>query len=459
MSSKKQLTGPVFTMLFSLVVLLLIPFIRYLKGNMFSPTIETYVHLNALHTTSLSFYDFVLKKIIALSSLQIAVILLPLLFGFGSLLFAFLLLKPLLKKKGELCATILVLVLTPSFIALHTGFTLYAPLLFFTLVSFYLFRQHSFFYLLFLSLLFFLDPFYATLFFGLSLIAELSKKRYINSLFIVLTYALLIASFTLQAYLPFTFSFLFHFSPSINGLFSFLGGKYGYSLFLVLLGLGGFFLKSSRTKSAPYKMLQALFLLFSIFYEPARLLGFLLLSYYAVQAFIALISYQWHTQSLQKLTALLLLCILLFSTTTFIKEEIKNPPTNEQIASLYYLQRIVTQNFNQTTPHIITLPAHAPFVTFFSGLPAYTHNTNEIFSSQNFPFIASIFIQQKIAFVYVDQSMLQGGVWQRPDEGLLFVMKYSDRFRKIYDANGNTLYYFLDWNATVSQESALINHP
>ena len=178
-----------------------------------------------------------------------------------------------------------------------------------------------------------------------------------------------------------------------------------------------------------------------------------------MQGFVILVSREWHTNSLQQLTALLFVCILIFSSTSYVKEEIKQAPTAEHIEALSYLRATIAEHSSHSTTKILSKQEHTPFVEFFSGLQAEQSLTNELLDSQSFSHVSLIFNQEDIAFVLVDPSMTHGDTWQRPDEGLLFVMKYNNRFKKIYDESGYSIYYYLDWDSTSSQVNASINHP
>ncbi len=452
MQTKKLTPGiTIFSVVLSLLLVALAPFLRNIHGNPFSSNMETYVHLTALNSNSLSFYDIVLKKLVALSSPQIIVVVLPLFFALGSLVFFLLLLKPRLKRRRELCATMLVLALTPAFIGMHMGLTLYAALLFFTLVAVYLFTEKYYLYLFFLFIIFLLDPLYATFLFAGIFFLEFFKKDNKHAILVLISYVILLFA---SSFLPFIVSFSFSFSFDINSIFSFLGGRCGYSLFLVLLGMGGFLAIHSKAKLTGVKSLQAAVLILSLFYEPLRLGGLLLLSYYSVQGFILLISRDWHVKTLQQLTALLFICILLFATSSYIKEEVHQAPTQEHIRALSYLRATIADHSSHATTHILSNPANTPFVEFFSGLETQDHFATELLASQSFSYVSLLFSQQDIAFVFVDPVMTQGAIWQRPEEGLLFVMNHNSKFKKIYDNVGYSIYYFLDWNSTVSQESS-----
>jgi hypothetical protein len=449
MSTQKLNNGPVFfSTLFSLFMILLVPLLHYLRGNPFSSNIETYLHLTQLSHPEYLF-DMFIKQLVTFTSTQFVVVALPLFFAVGSLLLFILLVKPHISQTSHLCALIIVLGLTPAFIAAHIGITIYSSLLFFTLVVAYLFSKKNHLYLLFLLILFILHPVYSLFAFAYIFFLEFFKKENKHALLVFIMFiALLFFSSFFSFHQPFTFPFVF----DINALFSFLGGLYGYSLFLVLLGIGGFFLYHASAKQPRQKLFHAGILILSLFFEPARLVGILLLTFYSLQGFISLISDNWHNKTLQQLTAVLFLCILLFSTMSYLNEEINRAPTIEHVQALTYLRATITQHPDHETAKILSDPSQAAFVSFFSGLDVYVDSNKELLSSQQAAFISSTLHDERIAFIFIDPYMLQGGVWQRPDEGLLFVMNYDARFKNIFDQAGYRLYYFTDWKTTSSQE-------
>ncbi|MCF7798656.1 hypothetical protein K9M74_02025 [Candidatus Woesearchaeota archaeon] len=435
------------SMVVSFFITVLIPLLRNAKGNPFSSNLETYTHLIAGQSIPLNFYDAIINFFLQSFSPQLVVILIPLLLALGSLILFTVLIFHSVESMPELIASLLVFVLTPAFLAMHVGLTLYSALLFFSLLAIYLYLLRNYFYLLFLGVLFLLNPFYATLLFAGIFFLEFFKKQNKNALLLIVTYVVILLA---SGFLPFHIVFHAPLQFNLDSFFSFLGGRYGYSLFLILLGIGGFLAMHVKVKLRGQRALQALLLIFSIVYEPLRILGIALLSYYAVQGFVLLFSKKWHTHSLQQLTALLFVCILLFSTTSYIQEEIRQAPTQQHVQALTYLRASITDNPLYKNALILAPLEKADFIEFFTGLSAYRDDTSPLFDSQSFSYVSLLLNRHDVAFIFIDPAMLQGAVWQQPEEGLLFVMKYNEQFKKIYDVAGYEIYYFLGWDSPIS---------
>ncbi len=406
--------------LFAAALLLLsIPIARVSQNN---PAIFGSTHYDHINEKTI-LLDFLLGFIpqIALS------VSFPLILAIFSLIFFAKLLSRHVKDEHQLYYALIILVLTPTFIGLHSGLHNYQFILFFGLLFALLYDIGSRWYYVPLALLYVVDPLVALfLTLGLIVITNLKDKKQeslILSFFLV--GMILVSHFLLAS--TFSFSTL---SFSFNQLFSFFNASFGYSLFLLVLGFGGIFFEKKRA-------LPLIVFSLSLFYEPLRVLALPLLAYYAAISFHKLEKREWTINFIGNLTLVLFICILLFGSSTFIKESIQEQPHAAHVDALLFLED------NGAQAKVLSSSKLSSFITFMTGQQVMS--SPNYFYSQNYNFIVDQFKKNNIGYILIDKSMKQGTIWQHDEEGLLFLLKYNDNFRKIYENKEVEIYYFPPW--------------
>lgn len=442
----------------AIILLLFIPFFRTVQGNPTFPNSETYVHFNALTTHSqANLFDMLLGQLTSVFTEQVLAIVLPLLFGLLSLLLIVAILRILKLGIYEYFYTLIILALTPAFIATFVGISIYSVLFFLALLVIWLFLKKNNFYLLGLAALYLFDPFLGLVAGLVLVLLELKNKARRNSLFVLLT-LLAIQIISLIFSLPTTYFASSSFAFSVEQLFTFFGARYGYSLFILILGLFGFYKYMSK-RLDPAVFLYIALIILSLFYAPIRLLCIVFLAFYSAKAFDYLVLRKWKVVFLGQLILVLFVCILLFSTMTYLKEDLQKQPIHQEVKALQDLSNFYTVYKVPKTAKILSSPEYSSFIQYYAGSPALQKQTGriihsnlslheELFQSRDYDFVQQIFQEEHVAFIFIDGTMLSGKVWQRPDEGLLFIMENNDNFLKVYSQNNILIYYNTLWNQT-----------
>ncbi len=408
------------TILFFILAILFIsaiPLLRYVGGNNYVPGEETYSVLEDAQEPQ-TLYDFLIHGLILILTPFLLTIIFPLVLAMGSLMLIVALLRQMVSSSYEYYYALAVIILTPLFLIVHIGLHLHAIVFFFSLLTAYLYLQRNSFYLLTLGTLFAFDAFIgilgALILFGVEWIHGEKRKAFVILLAIVLI-----------NFLTWFFAISNPFLPlhliSLNSLFMFFGGEYGYSFFLLILGITGMFMAVEFTTTTT-RIIQVLILGLSIVYEPLRLLGLVLLAAYAGIALHQFMTRKWSNEFLFQLTIILLFCILIFSTSTFMKETYNDSPTIEEIQGL---EHIAFHGGDTIFLH----PNTASFAKYFTGLNVYEDDT--LAQSKSYKFVKEKFIENNISYVFVDKALYSE--WYRSEEGLLFVMQHNDDFILEYD--------------------------
>lgn len=445
----------------ALLLLVLVPLFRTAAGQPTFPQSQAYDHLLTVDTfdgdtTSLSFFELLLVTLLAFFSPALLSIALPLLFALLSFLLFVGILSKLKLNSYEYYYTLIILSLTPTFIAIHIGLNMYAFLLLIVLLTTWLYLKNNYLYLLGLALLYLVDPFIGLAAGLIFLLKEFGKKPAQRTLYVLFT---LIVAQVLLSVLPLNLGFFIQdlFVFNLNSLFTFFGARYGYSLFLLTLGLYGFYYKISTRPLSLTRAFFILVLLFSLFYQPLRIISVLLLSLYAALAFDSLVLRRWKVIFVGQLILIIFFCILVFATTTYLKEDLQQEPRAEHVRALEFIQKYRVQRFIPTDVALLSDPGKSSYLSYYSGLhvlDGLSHLTRneslayKLLLSRDYQFVKETLQEERVAFILIDNKMLTGSVWFRPDEGLLFVMENNKNFVRVYSEDGVLIYHFTAWNET-----------
>lgn len=418
----KRVNNTYFAIILLAAVLLLmsIPIARVTNN---SPAISGSSHYDTLNHAPL-LLDYLLQHVPHII-LSISV---PLILAIGSLIFFTMIIRKYVQETNQIYYALVILILTPTFINIHLGLHIYQFILFFGLLFAYLYLIKSKWFYVPLALMYLVDPLLGlAITFGLIITSFIDSKKEESIILGVFLLAMVFLSTTL-----FGISFsLSQIGLKWGTLFSFFNADYGYSLFLLVLGLGGLFFVSKRN-------IPLIIVTLSLFYEPLRILGVALLSYYAAISFHRLETREWTISFIKTLTLVLFVCILLFSSSTYIKERIQESPHENHVDALLFLNEV------QGGSKVLSSKELSSFITFMTGQEVIS--SPNYFYSQNYNFISEEFKKNDIGYILIDSNMKgDDGIWTHDEQGLLFLLKYNDNFRKVYENDEVEIYYYQEW--------------
>jgi hypothetical protein len=374
----------------------------------------------------------------------------PLLIGLLTFIIFYFLLDEFNIKEKEL--SLLLLIISPTFIYLFNNLNNYFFAVFLSLSGFYLINKKSKVYATLGIFSFFIMPLFNFTISLLSIILLVlytifSKKKHKQPYLIALSLTTLIfiiyfAYLTLHSGYQFNYNFSLYeqnFNSKLMQIFSDLGSTFGLSIFAFIL----FFFGLIKVWKIKYKNLfiffSVLFLTIMIFIKPTSL--FLLnffVAIFAAKGFYYLYNKVWSNETLKYLTILTLVCGLVFSTASFIKQSIDSQPTDSIMNGLEYLSY---QRFGT----VLTHPERGKFVNYvgmanvmdtsYSFAPDVNErwqDMQEIFHTRDMEKVLEMIKKYNIRYVWVD-DYFKDKVWSYDEDGLLFILKYSPYFKLIYD--------------------------
>jgi len=334
------------------------------------------------------------------------------------------------------------LIISPAFIYTFTILNHYSLVIFLLLVGFWLFlREGPIRYLsfLFFGAITFFDLFSSLLLLGLLLIYLVQTKNKKGIKFLIggivglaFVNILLGKSFLLGPYIGENF---------LMDLFSDLGGLFGFSLFLGVLGLVGLVVTWKKEKMYLLYFLFIFLVIVSAVRSSVLIYLNFLIVLFAAKGFNYLMEREWRLEVIKQISLFLLLLGVVFSSLSYVDGLIEIGPSVEMKDSLMLLRG--------SNRLVLSHPSDSYLIDYFSEASAFVRYSdgdylekmkivkdifNSTYISQTFPLLE----ENKIDYI-----LLSPKVKEELDEGagLLFVLQ-NERFKKIYDHENIEIWKF-----------------
>ncbi len=390
--------------------------------------------------------------------------LIPFLLGLFSVLIFYLILKEFKMSIEERLFVLLILIVSPAFIYLSVISNTHSIPVFLTLLGIYLLFKKNIF-LTIISLL----AFAAAIPFGmfnallvitiiLAYLVEEKQKEKIPSkskkpsfsfkskkaaVFLFILFIISALCF------PLYFQQKTRILPAENMLQSSVsdfGALVGISVFNILLAIMGFVLMWRKKKEHSFIFLLLLIIIISSFYAKNVIVyTAFVFSVFAGYAFVKIRDMDWEIKIIKNLTILLITCGLIFSTVSYLNRISNMQPDKEVINSLEWLKHYSQQDeivFSHYSKGFwINSVAERPVVTdkmleYYSDAEERFNDSLEIFYSRNLKNTKSFLTKYNISYIWIDNEMKQGLVWEKKQQGLLFLFRNNETFKNIYNNQG-----------------------
>jgi hypothetical protein len=276
---------------------------------------------------------------------------------------------------------------------------------------------------------------------------EIKKFVFINA--VVLSFS---AYYYITFFIRYGFDLISENQPYVQALLSDLGSFTGFSIFAIILSLIGLGI-SWRKKYGylPAYLTIIILILASIFNSKYHLFLNYFISFFAGIGYMGLIGRKWALKSIKNLTILVIICGLLFSTISHITRISNIQPDTNVKKSLVWLK-------NNSNPKDIVLSHHTRgfWIEYYSQRPTYADNlvryapdlndrlnkSNMIFYSRNLIYTDELLKASNIRYIYVDDEMKDGLVWEKENQGLLFLFRNNETFKNVYTHSGIEIWQY-----------------
>lgn len=431
---------------------------------------DRFVYSNPPRTFNL--YPFMLAKLSRFFSLDFASKLIPFLFGLFSLIFFYLILTDLKLDLEYKLATSLILISTPAFIYTFTVSGAMAAAVFLDLCGFYLFLRKSPLYFIlavpvFIAAMFFgfLNAVITIILLAAFILVRPKKQDYIKPLALLIALTALLTMLYLPVYLKYGLPQKPEFIQisAIKTLVSDFGSN-GFSLFALLLAFAGIVITWKNKYKFVFGYLVILALLLLLYFSDVSIYLSFIISILAGSAFMALFRMKWEVEQIKTLTIFILILGLFFSSLSYIDRLSSFQPDKDTINSLKWLNRVSKPEEVVFSHHSngfwIQAIAERPVVMdkHFSYVDAdqLYADSRSIFTGRNLNATKSLLDKYDITYIFISKNMKSGLVWTKEDQGLLFLFRDKETFKRIYSRNGTEIWRYLQTNTAV-QDTSLDN--
>ncbi len=447
--------------LFAIIILLLPVFLRELSGNESLIGQMSYFHLGLAQNTALApehqyplnngfinGFHYFLWFFISFLGVSFASKFVPFFLGVLALWLVRVLSNERFLHGIERIVFFIILIISPVFISSFSTLNPYSLVFVLALASFLLFIRNNFFFLFFSLLIVFVD-YRAFFVFSLLLFAYgfLHKMSFVALINLLLGSLLVLFLKLWFGFLAFNPDFV---NPSISGFFSVLGANFGYSVFIIILSIIGLgVVWSKNLRSVFVSLVFFLVFLSSWFWVFARVLFLPVVSVLAAKALTSFIKRNWVVDKIKSFTLFIVFLSFLFVLLFSVSDLVSSPPSPEQIVAFKFLQ---------TSPRssvVLSSPENSVFIERIGRRSAFVDFTdlgsdseklvvlNELWYGFDYSRLSSLLHRFNISLILVDKNMVNGGVWDFDEEGLLFFLKNDDRFVPVFSSDYCTIYRFV----------------
>ncbi len=232
----------------------------------------------------------------------------------------------------------------------------------------------------------------------------------------------------------------------ISELFSDFGGLWGISVFTAIFFIAG--LLAAKKRRYIYPVL--IFLIISFFIEPRTVMyANVLVCGLAGIGLNVIIEKKWQLKNLKYTMNFLLITGILFSAVSHLQIIRSLPPEPEFVEAASWL------NTNADNGTVLSSPSNSFFIEYFSqkrvlmdplsyhskSFEKFSNITNETFYSRSLEKTEKLLNMHNIAYIMIDPAMMEGGVWGRPNQGLLFLLTNEQVFPTVYNRGGVKIIY------------------
>jgi hypothetical protein len=440
-----------------LLLVLTLPFIvRFVNREPLLFTGEPYYHLRLAETVkergfinadpllytqrelSLNLYHLMLAAVFLFFGSTFGSMLVPFAAGLGSLFLFYKISVELRIRAAHRCLASIILLISPPFIAAFTISTPHSVAVFLNLLGFYmLLKKDALTRRLSLAVLA-LIPFVTLWGAWVSIVTVVMlsvRNRKLHTLPLTAVVVSVIVRLLTGVFLHDSIT-----AATLSLYVSDLGGLYGLGAFnLLLAAIGLTFTWKRKRQLFPFYLGAAALIVLSLF--NTRLIVYILpfAALLGAYGYLGLQRMRWELPIIKFLSLLVLLCGLLFSSISFMNVLVASGPHAELYQGLEWLSR-------QDTDVVLTRGSAGYWVQAVAGKtvllddmelpPQVANDSCSLFQSRNLVHTRELLSTYNISHILIDSEMRQGLVWKEPEEGLLFLFRNNETFKRIYHISG-----------------------
>lgn len=263
----------------------------------------------------------------------------------------------------------------------------------------------------------------------------LTAKNYNNyKIIIIISVASFIAALLLNNYLGYSVTRI---PLEKTRMITDIGAEVGFSFSsLVLTIIGMILLWDKGLKSLLVYILIILMFILSAFNTTLKAYVNFILVVYAGFAFIYLKRRKWSIQIIKKVTLLLIICSIMFTTILYSTRLSKTEPTPAYVDALRFIKDKSLEDES-----VLSAIENGYIIEYYSERRSFVDEKTNIYepnriavynnltTSRNLEKTESILKDYSIKYIFIDKIFMQK---LEADEGLLFIIENSQKFKEIY---------------------------
>lgn len=228
-------------------------------------------------------------------------------------------------------------------------------------------------------------------------------------------------------------------SHSFSRFVAEFGNLQGYSLPILLISVVGFAINWFNNKKH-FKIYIFFILVFfvSTYFKSLIFPLSFVISFWAARSIKFLYEKKWSLPTLKNMSLFIIFCLVLLSTSFFIKNLAAASPSLAEKEALTWMKE------NNHQGIVLSDIGNAKIIKYFSeNTPfvddnIFTDNNlaiaKTIFYSRDLVQVEELFSANNISYIYIDNKMKTGGIWTDRTQGLFFLLKNSEKFKNIYNS-------------------------
>ncbi|MBS1267012.1 MAG: hypothetical protein MAG795_00982 [Candidatus Woesearchaeota archaeon] len=216
-----------------------------------------------------------------------------------------------------------------------------------------------------------------------------------------------------------------------------------FNIFLALLGIFSTW-KNKKKYGLLHGFVLVLILVMILYKINLSVYLNLIFSFFAAKGLINFVKKKWQLKILKELTVLLVICGLLFSSFSYIKRVSSKYPDQDTIKALKKLN-----DFEKGI--VLSHDSNYPLIKYYTGFSVFEQKdiSEQIFQSRDYYKTTQMLNSSNITYILVDNRMKQNLVWNKEEQGLLFLFRNNQTFHKIIDMQAVQVWEFIPLNISI----------
>ena len=232
--------------------------------------------------------------------------------------------------------------------------------------------------------------------------------------------------------------------------FTELGSYTGFTILnLILVALGLLFLWKRKRTFYLLHVLIAVGMFISIYFEETALYLLIPFQLVAAYAVLKIDEMTWDLKKLKKLSLLLIIIALVFSQLAYSVRLVNTEPIESSIKGLEWLEDEDPGNVLSHHTRGYWIEAIAKKTPILEGRRLYDdkatiEKANTIFYTRNLKKATELLQNLSVEYIFIDRAMKEGLVWKDNDQGLLFLFRNNETFKRLYKTRDVEIWYIKD---------------